>query len=188
MKLKKYSVVALVLGFISALVGALTPAIYLCMQKNDSFGVIGGASVPSYRFLLFRMLNGIPIVLVTLGLAFVISAVFCLLCSKTVKENCTTSTSAISMGLSAVGASGLVAALWWWSIVAYNEMSRYPIQYPFSVALGMVSLIVFVLLLFVYFKVRNRTPSNKGIAIDVATALVFLPTFFFILIFLLNLR
>ena len=46
-----------------------------------------------------------------------------------VKNNCNIKTTALSLGLSAVGAAGLVCAFLWFSIVSFGEMSKHPTEY-----------------------------------------------------------
>ena len=75
-----------------------------------------------------------------------ISAGFCLLFSKTVIAHCTIKTSVISIGLSGIGALGLVCAFLWFTIVSYHEMSKHPVEYPVSILLGMICFIAFSIL------------------------------------------
>ena len=182
MKLKRNSLIALLLGFAILLVGAIMPVVcwrsYI-VNSGSMGGMIGGADAPMYRMLLFSLFDGLPFALILLGITLIISSVFCLLFSKTVGVYCGLATSAISLGLSAVGAVGLVCALLCFAIVAFWEPSRYPIQFPASVILGLLCLFAFLALIALYFKVRCRKWSIKGLVIDVLTSLVYLPAFFF---------
>jgi len=187
MKGKRYSLLALLLGFIILLAGIMLP--YLCMHltpDNGSTGIIGGADARTYQFLASRLLGGLPYVLALLGIALVISSGFCLIFSKTVKIHCNIKTSAISLGLSGVGALGLNCVLWWFTIVAFGKMSSYPIEYPVSILLGLLSFFAFVGLIVLYFKVRKANLSLIGIAIDVLTSIIYLPTFFLAFLYLIS--
>ena len=84
------------------------------------------------------------------------------------------------MGLSCVGALGLVCVFIWFSIVSFGEMSKHPIEYPVSVLLGIVCFFAFVVLIAVYLKLRKTNWSIKGLIIDILTSIIYLPTFFYI--------
>ena len=182
MRLKRNSLIVLLLGFVSLLVGTIMPVIYwknLTEHYGATVGIIGGADAPTYQLLLSSIFEGIPSALIVLGITLIFSSGFCLLFSKTVSTYCNIATSAISLGLSAVGALGLVCALSCFAIIAFWEPSRYPIQFPASIILGMLCLFAFFALIVLYFKVRCKNWSIKGLAIDVITSILYLPALFF---------
>lgn len=187
MKLKQNALLILILGFIILLIGALMP---LVCWKNyaehyGSIGLIGAAdNPPSYWFALYAMFDGLPLVLVILGITLFISSAFCLLLSKMVKVHCDIKTFAISLGLSGIGTLGLICAFSWLTMVSFDEMAKHPIEYPVSVLLGILCTIAFVILLVLYFKVRRMNWSMKGFVIDVLTGIVYLPTFFCVFAYL----
>ena len=181
MKLKRNALWVLLFGVVILLTGLLTPfgCLINCTSHQGAIGIIGGAEVPTYQFMFWSLLDGWPFVLILLGISLVLSACFCLLFSKTVNKCCRLTTSAISLGLSAVGALGLACVLLWLSIVTFGNMSRYPIQYPLSILLGMFCFCVFMILLALYFKARKGNWLWKGLLIDFLTSIICLPTFFF---------
>lgn len=123
--------------------------------------------------------NGFSFCLILFGAALIVTALFCLIFSKTIKANSTIKTSAISLCLSAVGALGLVCALIWYTIIVFHEMSKHPISYPVSVFLGIICFVFFIILIVLYFKHRRNSWSIKGVLIDVLTSIIYLPFFFF---------
>ena len=125
--------------------------------------------------------------LMLFGIALITTALFCLIFPKAVKLSLTLKTTAISLCLSAVGAIGLTCALNWSAITAFSEVSKYPIEYPISVITGLVSLMVFIVLIGVYLKVRSAQPSAKGFIIDILTSIIYLPAFLFAMSFIYNL-
>lgn len=182
MKLRRYALWVLLSGIGVALVGLLTPIVYLrIVMHGGSSGIIGGMDGPTYWFILSRLYDGWAIVLILLGISVVISSGFCLVFSKTVSTHCNIKTSAISLGLSGVGALGVCCVLWWVTLTAFGEASKHPVEYPVSVGLGMLSFMVFVFLIGLYFIVRRKNWSIKGIVLDVLTSLLYLPSFFMII-------
>lgn len=182
MKLKQISLLTLLTGALFSIIGVIFPFITLqnYTSQNGAIGIIGGADTPTYEFLVFRLMNGWPFVAILFGSTLIISALFCLIFSKTVKNNCNIKTTALSLGLSAVCAAGLVCAFLWFSIVSFGEMSKHPIEYPVSILLGIVCFITFIVLIVIYLKLRKINWSIKGFIIDVLTGVIYLPTFFFI--------
>ena len=187
MKLRRSSLLVLFLGCFVLLFG-LTPIIYSKFHtaNNDYIGIIGGAEVPNYKLILFLLFDSLPFILISLGIALIVSAAFCLLFPKTVKAHCNISTSIISAGLSAIGALGLTCVLLWFSIVSFGEMSKHPIEHPVSILLGVFSLLVFLALIIVYFKIRKKNWSFKGMIIDILTSIIYLPPFLLTFINLLE--
>lgn len=182
MKLKRYALWVLLSGIGVSLLGFMEPIVYLeIVMRGPSTGIVGGMDGPTYWFLLSKMYDGWPIAFVLLGISVVISSGFCLLFSKTVHTHCNIETSAISLGLSGVGAAGLVSALWCFAIVVLDRPSRFPIEYPVSIALGVLCFLAFILLIGLYFMVRGKNWSIIGVIIDVLTSIVYLPAFFWII-------
>ena len=181
MNLKRNSLIVLIAGFVSLLIGAITPIVCLKISlKKMKVGIIGGASSHTYKFLLASLFDGFLMVLVLLGIALIISAVFCLLFSNTVKTHCNIKTSLISLGLSSIGALSVLCALLWFEFVSFHETSKHPLIYPVSVLLGVVCLFVFFLLIMFYMKLRKNNWSVKGLVIDILTSIIYFPAFFFI--------
>ncbi len=186
MKLKQISLLTLLIGALFSITGVIVPFITLqnYTSQNGAIGIIGGADTPTYEFIVFRIMNGLPFLAVLFGISLVISALFCLIFSKTVKSNCNIKTTALSFGLSAIGGAGLVCAFLWFTIVSFHETSEYPIAYPASLLIGILCFVAFVVLFAIYFKARKTNWSIKGVIIDVLTGIIYLPTFFFLFSYL----
>lgn len=181
MKWKQMALITLSVGVIISVIGAIVPFIALQneISQNGAIGIIGGADTPTYKFIVFRLVNGWPFCAILFGITLIVSALFCLIFSKTVESNCNIKTTAISLGLSAVGAIGLFCVCLWLSIVSFHEVSKHPISYPLSIILGTVCFFLFVILVVYYLKFRKNAWSIKGFWIDIATGVLYLPTFFF---------
>ena len=182
-KYKYISYIILASGILLLIIGVLLPFIALqnYISYNGAISIIGGADIPTYEVIVFGWMNGLPFCLMLLGAALSISALFCLLFSKTVKANCTIKTSALSIGLSAVGAMGITCVFIWFTIVSFHEMSKHPISYPLSKILGMLCFFAFIVLIALYFKERKNHWTVKGFFIDIFTSILYLPAFFFTL-------
>ena len=188
MKLKQSSLLALIFGLVSLLSGLAAPIIYLNnhTSQHGAIGIIGGAGAPSYTFTLSALFNGLPLVLVILGTVLVVSALFCLLFSKTVKTHCTKATSATALGLSCIGAAGLLCAFTWFAIVSFGKMAEHPIKYPVSTLLGIICICAFAALIALYCKIRRKKWSVIGFLIDILTSIVYLPTLLYVFAYLFN--
>lgn len=186
MKLRVFSWTMLVGGISLLIFGVVLPSIVLqnYAAQNGAIGIIGGAETPTAVFITFSLMNGWPFCATLFGVILIISALFCLIFTKTVKNNCNIKTTALSLGISAVGAVGLVCVFCWFIIVSFGKMSQYPIEYPVSVMLGILSFFVFIVLIALYLKLRKINWSIKGIIIDVLTSIVYLPIFFFVFSYL----
>ena len=188
MKLKRNALIILILGVVMSVVGLIAPLISLNFaSEGGATGIIGGADAPTYKFLLFNLLDGLLFVVLLLGISLILSSAFCLLFSKTVRKHCNISTSALSLGLSSVGALGLVCALVWFVMAAFGETSKHPIEYPVSITLGVSCFFIFICLIAVYVYKRSRNWSVIGVIIDVLTSIVYLPAFFFAFTYLYEL-
>ena len=175
-KFRTYSYVVLGSGLFLVLVSILILAIeFINVSQNGGIAIIGGAVLPTLRITL-RIISSDFWFTIIIGLTIVVCAAFCLIFSKTVMNNCTLKTTAVSLGISLAGLSGLYCYLQWYSIVVFHEISRHPIRYPASIIIGLLSFAAFVFLIVLYFRLRKQKFSIKGILIDVATSLiVFLP-------------
>lgn len=177
MKLKRYALWVLLSGIGVFLLGFVIPFV---TARHASMGIVGGADWPTYQFLL----NGWPIAFMLLGISAVISSGVCLVFSKTVNKHCNIKTSAISLGLSGVGALGVYCVFWWFSMAAFGEASRHPVEYPVSIVLGMLCFLAFILSIGLYFMVRRKNLSVIGVILDVLTSILYLPSFFMIISYL----
>lgn len=190
MKFKIFSVVALIISVLSLLAGIIAP-ILLYKQYISDLGTITligaaetGAELNLYSMFYRGLIDDWPFCLLTLGVALTVTSLFCLIFNKSVENNCNIKTSAISLGISAIGALGILCFLIWLSIVAFNDISSSPIAYSLSKALGIASFALFVILLVFYFVERRKHWSLKGFIIDIFTSVLYLPTFFFAIYYL----
>ncbi len=178
MKLKVGSWICLSLAILLLCVGAVVPFVILQNTSSDvNLGIIGGAGTPTYSLLLFRYSNGLFFPVLLWGMAFLLTSVFCLIFSNTVKTYGSVRTSMLSVGLSATGAAGLDCFLLWMTIVAFDELNQHPIAYPASILFGFLCLAAFGVLLVLYARFRTLQRSLKGVLMDVATSFVYLPAF-----------
>ncbi|MDD6204561.1 MAG: hypothetical protein PUC05_06185 [Firmicutes bacterium] len=188
MKFKRNALILLIIGILLLLAGFLTPIVYrILVSDNGATGIIGGANAPSYIFMLNTMFSGLPAALGFLGVGLAVSSCFCLVFNSTVRKYCGMETSAISLGLSAVGALGIMCFLVWYWMAALGASSEYPIRHPVSIILGILCFIAFVVLIVIYIKKRKANRSAKGLIIDILTSIVYFPAFFFCFSCLYNL-
>ena len=179
MKLKRYSLGALIAGVVLFVGSFVVPWVlaFRLSAGQGSVGIIGGADGPTAQFLTLQLLSRWPGCLAFLSAALVLSGLFCLIFSKTVTQVCFVKTSAVALGLSAIGGAGLYCFFLRLAMTAFHETGKHPIAYPVSVAGGLLCLTGFVALLVLYFRERKQKWFWGGIAIDVATAVIYLPAF-----------
>lgn len=178
MKLKRFSIAITAAGALLLIRHLVLPWILaLGSVSQGSVGIIGGADGPTAQFLTLQLLAGWKGVGLCFGAALLLTGVFCLLLTKLVTQYCTRKTSALALGLSAVGSAGLYCFFVWMSIAAFHEAEKYPVTYPASVGGGMACLGLFVLLSAYYIHLR-RNSNWKGWVLDVAMAIVYLPGWF----------
>lgn len=95
-------------------------------------------------------------------------------------KHITWKTSLIALGISAVGALGLGCVLLYLGSVAFGEAHKHPIAHPMSIAVGLISFFMVILLFCLYVKQRSERPSVKGVVLDVLLALLCLVPFVFL--------
>lgn len=180
MKLKRCSIAALIAGVVLFVGSFVIPFIltFRASAGQGSVGIIGGADGPTAQFLTMQLLSRWPGCLAFLSAALVLTGLFCLIFSKTVTQVCFVKTSAVALGLSAIGGAGLYCFFLWLAMAAFHETGKHPIAYPVSVAGGVLCLMGFLGLLVLYFRERKQKWCWGGIVIDVATSILYLPTFF----------
>lgn len=179
-KIKIYSFIALISGLLLVLASVLVPIIKFnnFTSQNGSIGIIGGADMPTLLFSLRYILGGQLLFTLILGLTLFLCGGFCLTFGRSVINNCSIKTTALSLIISFFGASGLACFFIWYSIVVFHEMSVHPIAYPVSIFAGLLSFIMFVAAIIFYIKVRKNNFKPKGIIIDILTSIITLPILF----------
>lgn len=167
----KKSLIALACGMLLVVVGVLMPLILFLTVVNRadaSAGIIGGADGPTAIFLTPQLFSSsLFAVLIWIGSALIISALFCLVFRKTVKEHCGKKTSLLSLILSADIAFGAYCFMIWLAIVIFNSVKVFPIARALSIIFGVLSFVAAVLLLILYIRERKKRPSAKGVVIDI---------------------
>lgn len=188
-KLKLYSISLLCVGIVLLLITAIIPYFVFINYnaQNGSVGIIGGADGPTAIYITRTIFSSWKRALFVLGLSIIISSVFCLTFKKTVANNCSLKTTLTSFGISLTGASGLVYVMLWYSIVVFNAMSEHPIGYPLIIVFGILFFVIFLALIVYYCILRKKYSSIIGIIVDVLTSVLFLPSFFLIIIEIVNL-
>ncbi len=177
MKLRTFAVICLAAG--AVLLAAALGAPLLQLEADT--GIIGGAGMPTYRFALFHAMNGLFFGLALLGGCLVLTGAVCLLFGKAIRAVCTRSTTGIALSLSAVSAGGLGCVATVFPMIAFGTVQQYPIRFPVSIALGVLAWAAFCGLFALYIFRRKKQWSVMGMMIDVFTALIYLPAFFWIL-------
>ncbi len=166
MKLKSFSILCVTVGLTLTAFGFVTPLFLI------------GENGSSYMRAFGNSFDGLLSVLATVGITLIITALFCLVLKKTVTRHCTVKTSLVSVSLSLTGDLGIICFFIWMSMAAFGEFSQHPIMYPFSVCVGMLSLMLFLALIAVYLYIRRKRPSVIGFVIDVFTAIIYMPAAF----------
>ena len=179
-KIKIYSLLSLILGFTLILINVLMSIVKLnYISQNGSIRIIGESDKSTLLFLL-KYCGGGLLFTIILGLTLSLCGGFCLVFKRTVINNCKLKTTVLSLIISLFGASGLSCFFIWFSIVAFHEMSMHPIAYPFSIFVGLLSLIAFITVIVFYIMVRRNNLKPIGIIIDILTSITTLPVLFLI--------
>ena len=169
---KLFWLLALMTGISLLLIGVVFPLILLLVSApKSSIGIIGGADIPTAKFvlqLLFAKFQ-VPIIL---GLTFIVMSTFCLMFRRTICKHCSIKTTLLSLGISCSCSMGYTGFLNWYFIVLFHEMSRHPIRYPGSIAMGIVALISFLIFTIWYCIAKKKKVTILGVLIDVATILL----------------
>lgn len=116
------------------------------------------------------------------GFSTVLCACFCLIFSGTVRRHCWVSTSLASVGLSAMGALGLVSGI----NVAFLSPTKNPIAFPAYFSLACFCLAVFLGMIALYTCLRSKRWSFWGSLMDVLTSIIFLPGFWWFWLWISN--
>lgn len=89
-------------------------------------------------------------------------------------------TSALSVGIGAVFSLGVHCVFCFLSCYFDSNPSKHPIRYPASLGTGMICLMIFLVLVYLYAKVRKKSMSTLGIVLDIVLALVSCVPFYFL--------
>ena len=175
MKLKKFSIIGLVVGALAILAGFGIPA--LTVLLSDLGGdIIGGAALPTFEFVFWR--EEICVALVALGIPLVLTSLICLGFPNFVQKNFSVKTTALALGLSATGALGLYCFGTCLGILM-DGVKKHPIAYHASIITGELCLVLFLVLIVLYCIARTKKLKAAGILLDILTSVIYLPFFFF---------
>ena len=179
MKLKKFSIIGLVVGALAVLAGFGIPALteLLSDLSGDKIAIIGGADLPTFSYAFWR--EELFVILATFGIPLVLTSLFCLIFPNFVRENFSVKTTALALGISATGCLGLWCVLECLAILAFASPSEHPIAYPASIIVGVLSLILFIILFALYCKARKGEVKILGAVLDVFTGGSFMLFFLF---------
>ena len=177
MKLKTFSVITGIAGAVSLLVSAVMPMVYIGVVLHGGTDIVGGADGPTYQYIATWALGRWPTFLVLAGGALVLTALFCLIFSNTVRKHCRIPTTLLSLGMSASGMLGLACLLEWAAMFAFGDFHKYPIRHPVCVIIGMLCACLLVLLARRYYRARRKHWTGVGFALDIVTGVLYLPGF-----------
>ena len=93
------------------------------------------------------------------------------------KKHFTRATCLISLSLSALAGVGMFCALGCAACCFDSHPKRYPIRFPFYLLTGNAALFLFMGLLWLYAKYRDKAPSGLGVIVDVLGAILLSPGF-----------
>ncbi len=178
--MKKVAIIGLIVGLVLVAVGATVPlyALSFFEPSSEAIGIIGGADGPTAIFITSRIFFGSFLgVLITFGIPLVLISLFCLIFPSFVQKNCCLKTTAIALGLSAVGGFGINCFGTWLGTVMEN-VKDYSIAYPASIVSGVLALVLFFALLVLYCVARRKNFKIVGVILDILTSVIYLPFFF----------
>ena len=160
MKLKKFSVTAVISGLV-LLVISLLPVF---LNENYRF------RENDWSFCMFLF-----------AVAFIITGVCCLLWRKAMEENCTVSTSLLSLGISAVVAKLCLNVIFWFAVLVFIDFGSLeePFRYQFNLEAAFFTVALLIALIALYFKERKKKKKKKGLGIDIGMFVLYWPAFFF---------
>ena len=84
------------------------------------------------------------------------------------------------LSISFFGVAGLICFFVWFSMVAFHETWKHPIEHPVSISGGIASFVAFVLSGFGYVKTRRGHWNIGGVLLDLLTVAVSAPLFFWL--------
>ena len=119
------------------------------------------------------------ITLTLLGAASVLTGGVALVFGKTVNDSCTVSTSIVSACMSLTAACGITSFLLYASTHIMSNPSRHPIRYPAGIIGSFLSFLIFIFLISAYLHFREKSPSVRGVLLDIGGALIYIPFLFF---------
>ena len=160
MKLKKFSIIAVVSGLILLIISLLP----VFLNENYRF------RENDWNFCMFLF-----------AVAFIVTGVCCLLWRKAIEENCTVSTSLLSLGISAVAAKLWMNVIFWFAVLIFIDFGSLeePFRYQFNLEAAFFTVALLIALIVLYVKERRKRPSKKGVGIDIGMFILYWPAFFF---------
>lgn len=133
---------------------------------------------PWYLAYYFKILvNSVKFGLVFGGSMTVLWGLAGLLFPEQIHGKCGLKTSVVALSISAIVSLGLYCVNLFFSCYFLTDPSEHPIRLPASVILGAVCLLIFMGLLYIYRKRREKNMSKSGITLDFMLMLSYLPVF-----------
>ena len=176
--MKKIVLILLVISLLSVFAGLYLNGILSTLLPDADVGIIGGADRPTVNRYERKMLNEPHGLFILFGTVGTFVSCLTLIFSRTVKKHCTLPTSGTALCLSACASLGAYSLVLFTSCFFPTAPSKHPILFPASACLGSLTLIGFILLMALYFRLRAVKPSRSGVFCDVTFSLLCMPAFF----------
>ena len=167
MKLKRFSVILLIIGFIGLATGIVVP-ILTHNPVNEAWGIW-------YHW---------PRCVSLLSVEFILTGLVCLIFRNTVEESCSVKTSLLALGISLTGSVGIFCFFNGWGMAWSGGTEVHPVEYPLTRVIGGIALLIFMFLILFYIWERKSCWSLKGLLIDLAVSFLYLPAFFYVFLVL----
>lgn len=166
-KLKRFSLILLIIGFIG-----LAAGIVALLFANGTISKID--------FLQYHW----PRCVCLLSVLLMLTALVCLIFPKTIKNHCSVKTSLLALGISLIGGLGILCFFNGWGMAWSGGSEAHPVKYPLTRAIGGIALLIFMFLILFYIWGRKSCWSLKGLLIDLATSLLYIPAFSYVFLVL----
>ena len=150
---------------------------WLFREQGDSVGIIGGADGPTAILVTGQIWRQFGSAVPAFLGAVILCSLFCAVFPRSVRENCTWQTSGVSLGLSATFCLGMYCAISVAACLAFGSIKTHPIRIPLGIGIGTVCLILFLILGWLYVRLRRARFSWKGLVLDILLSLLYLPSF-----------
>jgi len=187
--MKRKSIMIVITGLFFCVLGFLLPYLVgfigsLFFADSPSIGIIGGADGSTAVFLTKRFLRNLDYTLIATGAVLVLSGIVRSIFGEKLSLICGKRTTLLALAISADSALSAVSALMFSSCFFLSDPSKHPIRLPVSVIVLLLSVCVFLFLLWQYFKLRKINRSGKGIAVDMGLVILcFVPFFLLFALF-----
>ncbi len=167
--MKKRGIITLIIGVVILILGIVAPLVFSNLVKAPAAEQVNVLS--PQRVSLYIALAFIPA-----GFALLLNGLFVTLFPAFTENVCRTSTTVISISISAFGSLVLVSLFNLYVYVVFNESKLHPISYPVSFFAALLCFFACCILVILYYYFRRKNYSLQGIAVDLLTmSLYFIP-------------